>query len=444
MLMKKSKKDLVKEIDALNLKVRELEALQPLANNPDADKIPIRYMKHMLENAQEAIGIVQDEIHKYVNKRASEIDGRPVEELIGKHMRITTHPDDYPLAYQNYYRKLRGEAVDKYRYRSFNRDGQVIWLDIIGTTILWEGRPAVLNFVTDVTKEVRAEEALKKSERMLWDIVNFLPDPTFAIDLEGTVIAWNKEMEEMAGIKAEEMLGKSNYEYALPFYGERVPMLIDLLHNPDEINETRYSYFRREGNILYAESSFCLHGQLRSLWCKVSRIYDHQNEPIGAIESMRDVTDLRDMVVELKNKSLHLEEANTALKVLLEYRQNDQKEIEERISSNIKTLIVPYFEKLKASGLEARQEAYIRILENHMDEIISPFLKKMTLHYANLSPREIQIADLVKDGKSTKEISTILNIALHTTNNYRRRLRKKLSLEGKDKNLRAYLLSFQQ
>src|SRR5512145_1362193 len=166
---RKTKKDLISEIEALTRWLKDFESIKASPKSRTSANIPLRYITTMLDNAQEAIGVVQDGIHKYVNKRASEIDGRPVEELIGKSTRITTHPDDYPLAFENYSRKLRGERVDKYRYRSFNKAGEIIWLDIIGTKILWEGRPAVLNFVTDVTEQVKAEEALKKSERMLWD-----------------------------------------------------------------------------------------------------------------------------------------------------------------------------------------------------------------------------------------------------------------------------------
>jgi len=437
----KSKDELLKEIDRLNKKIHEFEEMRPDISVHKESYIPGHYITMLLDNAQESIGIVQDETHKYVNKRASELDGRPVQELIGKHIRLTTHPDDYCLALQNYYKKLRGERVDKYRYRSFNKQGQIIWLDIIGTSILWEGRPAVLNFVTDVTREVLAEEALKKSERMLSDIVNFLPDPTFAIDTDGKIIAWNREMELMTGIKSDDVHGKGNYEYALPFYGERKPMLIDLISHPDAIEERQYLEFKREETLLYGERDFQLNGRRRSLWCKVSLIYDHKGNVIGAIESMRDITASKKAGEELKNKSIHLEEANTALKVLLQHRQNDQNEIEEKIFINIKSLIIPYLDKLKASNPDTRQDAYIRILESHINEIFSPFLKQMTAYYANLTPRELQIADLIKDGKSTKEISHILNIAINTTNNYRKRLRKKLSLQKKEDNLRTRLLS---
>jgi PAS domain-containing protein/DNA-binding CsgD family transcriptional regulator len=337
---------------------------------------------------------------------------------------------------------MRGEPVNKYRYRGIDQSGQIIWLEIVGMSILWEGRPAVLNFVNEVTKQVRAEEDLKKSERMLWDIINFLPDPTFAIDGESRIISWNREMEKMVEVKAEEMIGKGDYEYALPFYGRRMPMLVDLIRRPDPEREQAYSYFKREDRFVYAEHGYRLHGEARRLWCKASLIYDHNDMVIGAIESMRDVTEFRSAVEELKNQTLHLEEVNTALKVLLQHRQNDRREIEEWIAGNIKTLISPYLGKLKDTKLGAEQKAYVNILETHLTEIVSPFLTNMTNRPPNLTPREIQIADLVKEGKSAKEIAQILNIALYTAQNYRKRLRKKFALRSKDKNLRSHLLSF--
>ncbi len=439
---KNTRKSPTNKQSTMNRRFIKNQSRKPAGRNENLGRIPIQYIASMLDNAQEAIVVMQDEVHKYVNKRASEIDGRPVSELIGKHMRETTHPDDYGTAFRSHQKKLAGQPVNKYRYRGINKNGQVIWLEIIGTAILWEGRPAVLNFVTDVTRQVEAEEALKKSERMLSDIINFLPEPTLAIDREGKVIIWNREMEKMMGVKAEAMLGKNNYEYALPFYGKRIPMLIDMIQNPDKKSIKRYAYFKKEKNFLYAEHTFELKGETRWLWCKASPIYDHNNQLIGAIESMQDVTDFRNAVTELEHKSLHLEEANTALKVLLEHRKNDRSEIEGKIVGNVKSLMMPYLNKLKTTRLDATQTAYLHILESHLAEIISPFLTNLTIRQANLTPREIQIADLVKEGKTAKEISQMLNIAVHTANNYRKRLRKKFSLQCKDKNLRAHLLSF--
>ncbi len=153
------------------------------------------------------------------------------------------------------------------------------------------------------------QSALLKSEQRLKEIIDFLPDATFAIDIKGKVIIWNRAMETMTGISAKEMLGKGNYEYAIPFYNIRRPMLIDLVLHPD-IDITK-SYFRLEKNqdTLYAETYVPgLTTQGRYTWSMATPLYDLQGKVDGAIETIRDITDrkrheeqLRQTTSELKS-----------------------------------------------------------------------------------------------------------------------------------------------
>ncbi|MFC1835695.1 PAS domain S-box protein [Thermodesulfobacteriota bacterium] len=109
----------------------------------------------------------------------------------------------------------------------------------------------------DTTDLTRAQEALKESEQRLIQIIEFLPDAFFAIDREGRVTTWNLAMEKLTGVKAHEMLGKGNYEYALPFYGERRPLLVDLAVNRNKLIEDRYAFVQEEGDILISELNSC-------------------------------------------------------------------------------------------------------------------------------------------------------------------------------------------
>jgi PAS domain S-box-containing protein len=146
----------------------------------------------------------------------------------------------------------------------------------------------------DITERKQAEDTIRESRQQLSDIINFLPDATFAIDREGRVIIWNHAIEEMTGVKAENILGKGNYEYALPFYGTRRPLLIDLIFEPDEKLEGEYSFVYKEKDFLLAEAEIPFtDGRKAYLWGKVSPLYDLKGNIIGAIESMRDVTDRR-------------------------------------------------------------------------------------------------------------------------------------------------------
>jgi len=141
----------------------------------------------------------------------------------------------------------------------------------------------------------RTEQSLRDSNRRLSDIINFLPDATFAIDTEGQVIAWNKAIEEMTGIPAQDMIGKGNYEYALPFYGERRPILIDLVFIADEkLNQSYDTVIKKEGDLLIVETTLPrpLEKQV-TLLAKASILYDSTGRISGAIESIRDITESR-------------------------------------------------------------------------------------------------------------------------------------------------------
>ncbi len=418
------------------------EILQKFLNGSRKSYATSLNIDFILENAPEAIYVVQDGKFKYVNKKVSEILGFSKEEMLTKQPQDFVHPEDKKRVIDNYFRRLKGEDIEPYLYKGYDKYGNLQWRKIADLVILWEGRPATLNFVSDATPRVKAEEAFKKSERQLADIMDFLPDATFARDVEGTVIAWNKEMEKMSGIKAADIIGKGNYEYALPFYGIRRPMLIDLILKPDREIEKDYVYFKREKNFIYAVSRFMSKGAPVWIWAKSSIIYDHHENIIGAVASIRDITDSKIAEDELTEKTANLEAANTALKVLLKHRENDQNELEDKIIRNIRELVLPYIENLKIAGLSSAQARYVNIAERHLNEIVSPFLVKMAHKHRKLTPRELQIASLIKDGKTTKEIAEILNLETTTINNHRGRLRKKLELKGKDKNLRSYLLSF--
>ncbi|RPH74804.1 tetratricopeptide repeat protein, partial [bacterium] len=139
------------------------------------------------------------------------------------------------------------------------------------------------------------EQNLKASEKLLVEIINFLPDATFAIDTAGAVISWNKAMEEMTGIQAESIMGKGNHEYSLPFYGTRRPILIDLITKPDEdVRQKYYSVVKREGDTLIAETERAKpRGKTSVLWAKATPLYNPKGEIIGAIESIRDITEFR-------------------------------------------------------------------------------------------------------------------------------------------------------
>jgi DNA-binding CsgD family transcriptional regulator len=144
---------------------------------------------------------------------------------------------------------------------------------------------------------------------------------------------------------------------------------------------------------------------------------------------------------ELFEQKQSLEEANIALKVLLKQREADRQELEKKVLTNVKDLVLPYVEKLKNSRLKPRDKTLIEIVETHLNDVISPLLQRFANAKILLTPQEMKVASLVKDGKTSKEIADILNVSETTINFHRKNLRVKFGLTNQKSNLRSYLLS---
>ncbi len=167
------------------------------------------------------------------------------------------------------------------------------------------------------------------------------------------------------------------------------------------------------------------------------------NTLAGIVELKAAQHKIKERGQQLEIKSRDLEEMNTALRVLLKKRDEDKIELEENFLLTIKELVEPYLEKLKNYGLDERQKSYLSILESNIHDIVSPFVRKLSSKYLNLSASEIQVANLVMDGKRSKEIAVLLNVSEKTIEVHRKNTRKKLGLRNKKINLRTHLLSLQ-
>lgn len=161
----------------------------------------------------------------------------------------------------------------------------------------------IFGVYSDITKRRLAEAALIESKRRLMDIINFLPDATLVVDSNGKVTYWNYAAEALTGVKAEDMLGMGNYEYALPFYGKRRPILIDIVLAPDNKKMQKfYSLIEKKGQIVKGEGYCPATGAY--LRATASPLYDSQGNLVGAIESIRDATEQKYLEETMRQQSL--------------------------------------------------------------------------------------------------------------------------------------------
>ncbi len=172
---------------------------------------------------------------------------------------------------------------------------------------------------------------------------------------------------------------------------------------------------------------------------KAKAIVTHEN--ITPIMEMQEA--LREKETELLQEREKLEETNTALRVLLRQRDEDRTRLEETVYNNVDRLVLPYIEKLLQGKLSDKHRTLAEIADNNLRDIISPFLRTLSTLGLLLTPQEIEVANLVRNGRSSKEIADIMSLSVAGVDFHRKRLRQKLGLANTKKNLRSFLLTLE-
>ena len=308
----------------------------------------------IFENTGTATVILEeDDIIMLVNGEFEKLTGYTREEIEGKKkwMEFIQRKEDLErIKEYNRLRRIDPRSVPRtYEFKLVDRKNQL--KDIIVTVTPMPVVKQTLAALLDVSYLRRMEAALTESERRLADIIDFLPDATFAVDTYGKVIAWNRAIEEMTGVKAEYMMGKGNYEYAVPFYGMSRPMLIDLVFVSAEKVEKKYNFIKREGNVLLAEVNIPVRGVHRALWGKAGLLYDSDGNVAGAIEAIRDITDRKkaeeslqkahdELEVRVRERTAEVMSINSTLEQEISDRKRTEavlKESEEKYTQFFKT-----------------------------------------------------------------------------------------------------------
>jgi diguanylate cyclase (GGDEF)-like protein/PAS domain S-box-containing protein len=245
----------------------------------------------------------------YGNRKCEEIIGYQHEELIGKNFLELNllSENSLNIAVQLLQANMEGKPTGPDEIELVSKEGRLIPVEINTSVFQRMGQRIVLAFVRDITERRRIEEALQENRSRLADIVTFLPDATLAIDKDKRIIIWNKAIEEMTGVPAAEMIGKGDYAYAIPFYGEARPQLMDLVFLDHKEIEARYPTITREGNSLTAEA-FCnalYNNKGAWVFAKASPLHDQSGNIIGAIESIRDITAQKQAEEQIRQMAYH-------------------------------------------------------------------------------------------------------------------------------------------
>ena len=286
-------------------------------------------------------------------------------------------------------------------------------------------------------------EALSFSEELARTVLDAISAHIAILDIKGVILETNRAWRNfsiISGMPAE-----------FDFKGVNYLKICDATKGEDEDIANQVAKGIRAviaGKIEEFLLDYPCHSEDSQHWYYMRAIRMSDQKPIRVVVSHEEITELklteealRKSQEALEEQKQSLEEANIALKVLLKQREDDKLELERKVLSNVKELVLPYVEKLKNSRLRPKDKTLAEIIETHLNDIISPLLQKLSHARILLTPQEMQVASLVKDGRTSKEIADILNISEATVNFHRKNLRDKFGIKGKQANLRSYLLS---
>jgi PAS domain S-box-containing protein len=379
----------------------------------------------------------------YANETAiSKFKGSP-EEIFSSNI-LDLLPRLGKTAESQRYRMIR-ETIETGMPFRFEDDFDGIWYDIVITPIFEkEGRVGQFAFLgRDISERKRMEVALAESEGHLRSLMENAGDFVvyrLAYDKSAPillrVVFVSPSITDIMGV-SEPM----NYEnWFKNIHPDDLQRMVDANYRAWETNR-----FEEKVRIFHPREKTWKWIHAISTGIQVEDV-----RPTYINGLMIDITrekafeeELKKRDRELKEKATHLEEANTALRVLLRKRDQDKVEFEEKILANVRLLIEPHLESLKNSGPKSSQREHLRLLESSLKEIISPFSQRLTSKYVGLTPGELEVAYLVKEGRRTKDIAQILNLSDKTIEDYRKQLRTKLGIKNKRINLRTHLLSLQ-
>mgnify|MGYP000844639364 FL=1 len=247
-------------------------------------------MRAIFDNSLDAILLCDDNANFVeVNPAAGRLCGYEPSEMAGRSLLDLTPDGDRDGALALWRRVLtKGNLAGEYALR--RKDGDIVDVEFRAVTNIVPGLH--LGVLHDISDRRRALEELTASQERLSQVIEFLPDATFVIDTEGRVLHWNRQIELITGVPAAEMVGQADYAYALPFYGQRRPVLIDLVLRPNLEVAGRYHNYHQDGDLLFSETFL---NDFRGLgqtffWNTATPLRNSQGRVIGAIESIRDVT----------------------------------------------------------------------------------------------------------------------------------------------------------
>lgn len=301
-----------------------------------------------------------------------------------------------------------------------------------------EGRPGLLLIRMRLeTDELNREmESLRRRLELLSEMADIVPAIFWVQNRQGSDISYvNRAYQDVYGVPGQTLIDDSS-SWLRFVHPEDLPKVSKIWKDsPPDRSEIEFRIVRPDGAVRWVIDTYI-------------PVFDENDEIVRKVGFGVDVTalklvqnELQAKETELREQAGELEKLNTALQVLVEHREKEIRDTEANLNAALVRLVKPYVRSLLETGLDRDQRVYADILASNLDKITSAFAKRAAAWQAGLSPMEIKVADMVLNGKTTKEISEVLSVSLATVSFHRHNIRKKLGIENQKVNLQSHLRS---
>lgn len=399
----------------------------------------IKQFKMVLELMTDGL-VVQDR-HGHIahtNHRFADLLGYKIEDLIDRPLMDIVHPEDRRAVHLYIKRTLYEKSVNaSFTFRAVTKDNRPMRLNIRAIQSDWHNRTATLWFVNNISKTNPSETIFKKDLELFRTLFDTNPIWTvLATVKEGRYIEANPAFFQKTGYVEQNVIGRTSTEFGLwPDPKDRAVVLRKL---------------KEDGRLASLPIQFRMsNGELHDfVWS--ARIVEFDSEPC-TLSGLIDITRQKHSEEALIEKqetifrqANQIQDLNTTLKTLLGHRKQEQNDQYKALLESLKKSVLPYLSKVKSGRVDNVSRTYLSIIESNINNLLSSQSRTRANQLQNLTITETQVADLICEGKTSKEIAAMLNVSTAAVSFHRHNLRKKLGLSKKKTSLVSYLRTITQ
>jgi len=399
------------------------------------------------------IGYIDTEQHYRFNNKAYErwfgrqATGQPIKEILG--------PETYATMLPNIQAALSGKEVKYEAWAPYSYGGKrYVQAHYTPDTNAAGETTGFYVLVNDLTEHKLSEDTLAKKDLLLRQLFDSSPIGLALVPLTGKTSASsdartlvNSAMLEFFGYTAEEIPPMVELsppdEHVQEQLRIRELLIRELLAGKRDSYKLEKRYIRKDGSTTWGNVTISLlEGHPMKLLMMLEDINGRKNIELQlrrAHDSLE--SKVQERTIDLEARRDELQEVNTALRVVLRQREEDKKTIESQVMLNLEKLVMPSIDRLRKTHLQDSQIDSLQILQTNLEQIVSPYVRKVNSIHLQLTPTELQVADMVKQGLSSKKIATLIHLSPETVGVHRKNIRKKLGLRDQKVNLQTFLTS---